>query len=84
MFHYPFVTRVRSYGIDYSKDPMGQIKVAPVTASHLRGGRVPSPRLIGEVLRDLLDVDVVIDAPVVNKKSKTQARSRSDVRTSAI
>jgi hypothetical protein len=62
----------------------GKKKLLQWQLLHLRGGRVPSPRLIGEVLRDLLDVDVVIDAPVVNKKSKTQARSRSDVRTSAI
>lgn len=68
MFHllHGFIRRIASFIPDFQWDR----QKLSVPALHLGGGRVPSPRLIREVLRDLLDVQVVIDAPVAKKQHK--------------
>ena len=43
----------------------------------LGGGLVPSPRLIRDVLRDLLDAQVVINAPTV--KQTVSVRSHNNI-----
>lgn len=80
----PLVTRVHSYGIDYSKDPMGQIKVTPVTAfTSSRGpGTIPTAHRRGTPWPAWCWCSY--RCPCSEQKRKTQARSQSDVRTSAI
>jgi hypothetical protein len=71
------------YGVDFIL-----VKQSSRASLHLGGGLVPSPRLIRDVLRDLLDVQVVINAPVMKNKrpgvSQISLHQLFDVRKNAV